>query len=224
MSTDVAFRVGQPSTPYSDGDRKEPRLGRLGDAVVSQFRGRYGEATSRGMVYHFSQLVAGDTLPIFSNTAQKYGLRNPAGSGVALELIRLEIGYLSAAQAPGNLVFCQAPVSSATIATGSGGITAATQTAGLCGAYGAKTTASKCTMLTTITSVAPTVILRTLGFSMETAVAAGTNNNLWQVVEFNGTDILYPDQILLLACTVAAGIGVDIINMIAMEVPIPPGS
>ncbi len=227
MPTPIVGLVGQPQQTLSDGDPCQPRFGRQGgDLLVSEFRGKYGQACSTGRVFHFSTLVAGVTLPIFSATAQTYGLRNPASSGVDLEFIRLEIGYLSGTQAPGDLVFCQAPNSSDVIATGSGGVTAATQAAGQTGFYGgARTGPSKCSTLTAITSVAPTVILRTLGLSTYTMPATNATQGItYTGYVFDGTDILAPGQIILLASTVAAGAGVNVINVIAMEVPHAPGS
>lgn len=224
--TDVRGLVGQPSAPYSDGQQFQFRQGRMGELIASEFRGKYAEANTRGMVYHFCTPVAGVTIPIFTNTAHTFGVRNPPGSGVVLELIRLEIGYLSAADVPGNLVWTTPPVNTGVTATGSGGITVATLASGQSGqlAGASLKPTSKCSLLSSITTVAPTVILRTLGFSAETAVAASTNAAFWQVVQFDGTDLLYPAADLLLGATVAAAIGVNVINLIAMEVPFTPGT
>src|SRR2546421_501835 len=73
---DVNFLTGPQA--YADGTKGMPRLGRQGEIIASEYRGKYGEANSRGQVYHFCTLVAGQTLPIFTNTAHTYGLRNPA--------------------------------------------------------------------------------------------------------------------------------------------------
>lgn len=225
MPTDVRYLVGAPSTPYSDGQPYQPRMGRLGDTIVSEFRGKYGEACQRGQIYHYGtgpvNQITGVTIPIYTATAQTFGLRNPPGSNVILELIRLEIGYLSGADVPGNLVFTVPPVNAGVTATGSGGVTAATLTAGQSGqlAGTAPAPVSKCKIMTAITSVAPTVVLRTLGFSTETALAASTNAAFWQVVQFDGTDMVYPGADLFLAASVAAAIGVCIINVVGMEVP-----
>lgn len=225
MATDVQYLCGAPSSPYTDGQKYQPRIGRFGDQIFSELRGKYAEINSRGRLYHFNTVVAGVTLPIFTNTAHVYGLRNPAGSGVVLELIRLELGYLSGTQAPGNLVFCQAPNPSDVIATGSGGVTAATSAAGLGGGYGGTAVASACRLLTAITAVAPTIILRTLGVSQYTMPATNaTQGETYTGYVFDGTDLLYPGQILLLATTVAAGAGVNVINTVAAEWPWAPGS
>ncbi len=126
MPTDIQGFVGAPSTPTSDNSPARFRMGRMNDLIVSSFRGKYGEANSRGQVYHFCTAVAGVTLPIFTNTAQTYGLRNPPGSGVVLELIRLELGYLSGTQAPGTVVLCVPPVNQGFTATLTGGTTVST--------------------------------------------------------------------------------------------------
>ncbi len=225
MPTDVRGLVGAPSTPYADGNPFQPRMGRLGDTIVSEFRGKFGEANSRGQLFHFCTLVAGVTLPIFTNTAQTYGLRNPAGSGVVLEIVRVELGYLSGTQAPGTLVWAQAPNPNDTIATLSGGVTVATQTAGTSGIYGGPSRASQCRMLTAITSIAPTVILRTLGMSAYTMPATNATLGLtYTGYVCEGTDLLYPGNIILLGCTVAAAAGVNVVNVIGLELPWTPGS
>ncbi len=221
MPFPVAFQVASTGTPsFVDGTTtQQPLVDRYGNQRISQFRGKYGEANSRGQVYHFCQLAAGDTLPIFTATAQKYAIVNPAGSNVVLELIRLDIGFISTVQAPGNIVLCQNTVPGSAIVSGSLQATAATRTFGQSGQYGGLAPQSKCQMLTTITAIAPTVILRTFGYSQETALGTSTNNNLLQSIPFDGTDLIYPNSIIYVACTVAAGIGVDIINMTAMEIP-----
>ena len=127
MPAPIAYQVASNGTnPFQDGQPQSPLVDRYGNSRVVEYRGKYGEANSRGALFHFQTLVAGQTIPIFTNTAQTYGLMNPAGSGVILELVRLEFGYLSTTQAPGGLVFAQAPVPNATIATLSGGVTVAT--------------------------------------------------------------------------------------------------
>ncbi len=225
MPTDVRGLVGAPSTPYSDGQAYQPRMGRLGDTIITQFRGKFSEANSRGQLFHFCSLVAGQTIALFTSTVQTYGLRNPSGSGVILELVRLELGYLSATQVPGNLVFMQAPVNNDLIATGSGGVTTATQAAGLSGQFGGPSRVSQCRTLTGITTVAPTVITRTLGLSAYTMPATNAFQGLtYTGYVFDGTDLLYPGQIMMLGATVAAAAGADVINMVALELPWVPGT
>ena len=40
----------------------------------------------------------------------------------------------------------------------------------------------------------------------------------------DGTDLLYPGADLLLAATVAAGAGVNVVNVIGLEIPFTPGT
>lgn len=221
MPAPMAYQVGSNgAAAFTDGAQQQPLVDRYGNTRMVEYRGKYGEPNSRGQLFHFCTLVAGVTLPIFTNTAHVYGLRNPTGSNVVLELVRLDFGYLSGTEAPGDVVMCQAPVPGDTIATGSGGVTAATQAGGQSGRYGGPGGTSLCKMLTAITTVAPTVILRTLGLSTSTMPATNATQGLyWSGYNFDGTDLIYPGQIMLFASTVAAGAGVNVINCTALELP-----
>lgn len=221
MATPIGLQVaGNGAAAYTDGTQQQLLSDRYGNARVVEYRGKYGEANSRGALFHYNTLVAGVTLPIFTNTAHTYGLMNPAGSNVVLEFVRLEFGYLSGTQAPGGIVFCQAPVPTANIATGSGGVTAATATLGTSGQVGGSGAVAKCSMLTAITAVAPTVIRYGLGLSTTTMPAtAAVQGITYTGYIFDGSILLYPNQILLLASTVAAGAGVNVINMMGLELP-----
>ncbi len=221
MPTAVAFQVAGNGTPaFIDGAQQQPLCDRYGNQRVVEYRGKYAEANSRGALFHYSTLVAGVTLPIFTNTAQTYGLMNPAGSNVVLELVSTEFTYLSGTQVPGGLVWVQAPSPTANIATGSGGITVATATLGTSGQTGGSGANAKCSTLTAITSVAPTVIRYALGLSAYTMPATNATQGLTLTrYDYDGKILIYPNQILLLGCTVAAAAGVNVVNTIALELP-----
>src|SRR5258707_247543 len=68
------------------------RISDDGSLTVNQ---RYAELAARGQVYAAS--AAAITLPVNAATlASKFGLYNPAGSGVMLELIECEAHYVVA--------------------------------------------------------------------------------------------------------------------------------
>ncbi len=227
MPTDIQYLTGAPTTPYPDGSRQQPRLGRYGDIVASEFHGKFAEANIRGQIFHFCTVVAGVTLPIFTDNSAtvQMGLRNPSSSGVVAELVRIEFGYLSTAEAPGNIVISQTPTGNDTIATGAN-ITVATQAAGLSGQYGGLGRQSACRLVTAATAnVPPTVIKRTLGLSTTTMLGSNaTQGMMWTGYVFDGTDLVYPGQIILVASTVAAGAGVQVVNIIVNEQPWTPGT
>ncbi len=225
MPTDVQGWVGGPSTPSADASPARFRMGRMNDLIVSEFRGKYGEAKSRGQLFHYCTLVAGQTIPLFSSTVQTVGFRNPPGSGVVLEFVRLELGYLSTNQVPGNLIWCQAAPNAGFTATGSGTLITSQangQSGQLAGA--SQQPKSKCLILTGITVTNAPTLVRTLGMSATTMIATNAVQGItWTGYTFDGTDLLYPGADIILGGTVAGVIGVDVINLVGLEIPLPPG-
>ena len=95
MQTQVA--VGAPSTnSINDGTNPVLLGGKAGEAIVSELRGKYFTANYRGKLFLSAGAAAGTTIPISSATAATTMLYNPIGSGVVLELIRVNVGILNA--------------------------------------------------------------------------------------------------------------------------------
>ncbi len=61
-------------------------------------------AAKQGKVYHAEGAVAGVVLPIYSNTAQVFGIWNLAGSGVNVVLCNLALTYVSTTGAAGGYI------------------------------------------------------------------------------------------------------------------------
>src|SRR3990167_10193429 len=92
--------VGQVRSPADEairtGDTVPIQLGQQGDIHATEIHGRWYEAAKRGNLFVASTLVAGVTVPAPATTlASKAGIRNPADSGVNVELIALGISSVT---------------------------------------------------------------------------------------------------------------------------------
>lgn len=88
--------VGEQSLSSSDTS-KIIRLGRSGEQVTSNLRGRYAQAAMDGRLFMAYTVIAGVALPVAAATLNsKFTLHNPASSNVNLELVRFTMGIDSA--------------------------------------------------------------------------------------------------------------------------------
>jgi hypothetical protein len=69
--------------------------GPAGDAWVSEVHGKFYSANRAGRVWIVSALIAGVTIPVNTATAAVFGIYNPAGSGINLELISFDLGTIT---------------------------------------------------------------------------------------------------------------------------------
>ena len=95
--------VGQVQNPAvvqnTDGSLSTLEMGRGGDVLASDVRGKYGSMAHRGGVYWAASTTAGIAVPInteVSGATNTFGLNNPAGSGVMAELIDVDLTFLGA--------------------------------------------------------------------------------------------------------------------------------
>lgn len=192
--------VSDPSrAANTDGTLVTLASGRHGDAIVSEWRGKYGNMAHRGVLYYASTVIAGVALPVNAATlASKFTLWNPAGSGKYLELVEFTMGIDSATEVVNGLALgIQAPVS-----TGGGSPTSLTAAANigatLLGQGG--TPVGKAYQAATLTNAAVLPVYP-LGLNFD-ATAAGRSGNF--VYSFDGKFILPPDTLVTFCSTVAA--------------------
>ncbi len=179
--------VGAPSViSFADGSVQKQLGGRQGDAIVSELHGKYYTQASRGNLFVGNQAAAGAVVPIYSNTTQQCGLLNPAGSGVNLVPVRLNIGYVSTTGAAGSFALGYITAGGGVIATGGKGVTAATTTTPVnCNLFGPP--AKGIFMSAAITTVAPGLLMQ-LGINQLVTTAADATNVFFEgKYDFDGT-------------------------------------
>src|ERR1019366_8064650 len=76
-----------------------------GAAWVQEISGKFYAMARAGRVFSASALVAGVTIPVNTATAMTFGIFNPAGSGINVELCRFAVGTVAA----GGGRLCQLP-------------------------------------------------------------------------------------------------------------------
>lgn len=109
MEVKVQGRVGLATA--NDGVEDNLRLDRTTAQVVSQGRGRYSEAGSRGLIFAGMTPVAGTTVvaannsPVAAAAATVLSLYNPMGSGIDLEVLKAWLNHISGTPAAGAWVY-----------------------------------------------------------------------------------------------------------------------
>jgi hypothetical protein len=166
---------------------------------------------ANGGVYVGSTTFAGVAIPAYNATAQVFGLWNPAGSGVNIVLVSLDLSIATAGtEALASLGLSYLANTGNAIATGAP-VSAFTQTASLPGLIGsgagqAAPSQGRFTLSATIT--APT-FYRSLGMTETIAAGASTvttGPNVFQLsYQFSGADGVAPGTYIGLGGSAAPG-------------------
>lgn len=93
-----------PFFNQNKGDEAKPVLSDEKGLLVQPSGGKWSHACKQGQIFTGNAAAAGVTLPIYSNTAQVFGIWNPPNSGVLAELISLRMTYVSGTGAAGGYV------------------------------------------------------------------------------------------------------------------------
>lgn len=89
--------VQAPSNTSSADGTNQPFLqGKAAEAVVAELHGKYYTANYRGRHFITQGAAAGVTIPISSSTAPTFAVFNPLGSGVVVELGKLNVSINNA--------------------------------------------------------------------------------------------------------------------------------
>lgn len=160
----------------------------------------------QGRVFHGNAAAAGLVLPIYSNTAQKFGLWNPLGNTKVAEIIRVSMTYVDTTGAAGG--FCLAHVKNAGAAVATGGnisaFTDGTQNVDTFNGRIGNTTGPTCRFTPSAATVTAPVIGRQLGINQLVLTAADATNPQWRAeIELNGELWLEPGNAIFLAGNIA---------------------
>lgn len=79
-------------------------MGRTGEQIVADARGRFHEAASRGTLFHASTAVAGVAPGTALSTTPPMALWNPINSGKLLSIQQVFLGYVSGTLGGGSMV------------------------------------------------------------------------------------------------------------------------
>ncbi len=173
--------------------------------LVRPSLGKYAQSAREGKLFTYNAPSSGLVLPIFSATAQLFGIWNPPGSGVLGVLARLRMTYLNTTGAAGG--FCLGILRDVAQLNGTAGpISAATliQTVER-GRLGSTQNGNKIKALSAITVTTALMAVATqLGLNQTVLTATDATNILSKdVVDFDGEVQLEPGNALFLCGNIA---------------------
>lgn len=99
----IQLQVSDPTTSNADSVIANLIGGRSNEALIAQLHGKWYTHTYRGNVFHGRTLAAGVNIPASGGTSQVFGIWNPYGSGVNVELVAAYYGWVSTTGTPGNI-------------------------------------------------------------------------------------------------------------------------
>lgn len=178
------------------------------------FRGKHFEDARAGRVYSQAATPLGLAIPIYTATAIAGGMPiwNPPGSGMDVELCRVDINYGSGTADYGSLGLMAGQLNSIATASGCSAFAATTPMNGYLGKQGGSRAMSSNTGTVTVTAgvATPPVAgvpgagwLRSLA-SMNLEAQTGTaHGNLIVTYDFDGTLVIPPGWLVYLAATKA---------------------
>lgn len=90
-----SYTQDTPGTSLVSGARRNPFVGKWGEAVIAPLFGEYVEAMARGLVFSVTTLPAGTAIPVNTTTAPTFILWNPLDSGKIIVPITYRAGFAS---------------------------------------------------------------------------------------------------------------------------------
>jgi hypothetical protein len=198
------MRLRLPFFNRQKGADAEPVLSDEQSLVVQPYGGRWYHAAKQGRVFTGNDAAAGQVLPIYSATAQKFGIWNPPGSGVNGVLVGLRGTYIDTTGAAGG--YCLGLLRNVPAVAGTASpISAFTETAPERGLLGNDTGGNKIKFGLAITvTTALMVIGRQLGIN-QTVLTATDATNLFSAFkeDFDGDLVLKPGNALFVCGNIA---------------------
>lgn len=187
----------------SRGGESKPALSDERGMLVQQSGAVHWHASKHRKVFTTSMAAAGAVLPIFSGTTQQFGLFNPLGSSVNVQLVELALTYVDTTGAAGGYVLALIKNAGAQAATG-GNLTSYTALSVWDGiSNGNAASGNKALGITAFGCTAP-VIYRHLGLNHQALTAADATQSVWQTkLRFDGDVGIAPGTVLVVAGNIA---------------------
>jgi len=195
------------------------RRGRLGDRIVSQLHGKYYESARRGRMYYGSTVATGIALIVPATTGNHPTLWNPASSGVDVSIVRVELGYISGANAPGPIEWALTTNAGDTVGTGLAIVTF-TQVASLPCRIGGDSNAKAKWAPAVNTYTAAPVFTRTASLNLFTGAAATAVAPFNFMREYDGDLVMAPGNALSLCTQTATTTALFQVTVVWEEIPV----
>lgn len=209
----IQGQVSDPTVSNSDSSIGNIVTGKSLEVLIAQLHGKWYTHTYRGNIFHGKTAAAGVNIPATAGTAQVFGIWNPSGSGVNVELIAAYYGWVSTTGTPANLGYdINSPANPLTVTA----ITLGTPANALMSAGKASKVYFTPSAATTVAST----LLGTNGMSQITTTGATTTVAPFTLSEvFEGTLIITPGTAIWCSGTVAPATKFDI-RWVWAEIPV----
>ncbi len=193
------------SIPYASSQKGGPSAPLLSDEralLIQPYGGKWYHAAKQGRMFTGNSAAAGAALPIFSNTAQVFGLWNPSGSGVNGIITGLRGAYVSGTAAAGG--YCLGFSRNAGAGLATGGISAFTEGTPERALLGSAIGGNRIRFCPLTATVIAPVIARQLGINQTVPPATDATNLFVAFKEdFDGDLVLTPNTALWVCGNIA---------------------
>lgn len=181
----------------SDSVVSKARMAKEGAQIVTELHGKYYEQASRGRAFYGSSASGGIAILVPATGGGHPTLWNPSDSGVNVNMIKLELSYVSGAHAPGAFEWALTQNTGNAAATAAPIATATLVDAVPCMIGSGFKSKAKWSPTTNTFTAAPT-FTRAVGFGLHTALAATAINADVFVANYDGDLGLAPGNALSL--------------------------
>ena len=188
MQIELPFKnstKGTPAAPVITDERAQ---------TVQQTNGQWYQAAREGRLFIGNDAAAGQVLPIYSATAAKFVLWNPAGSGVNLNLVRFAANYVDTTGAATG--FTIGIMKNAGSALATGGVSVFTDAVPERAPYGGQTGGNKVRFALTATIIAPTILYQMGENQLVLTATDATTAHFVFRHDFNGEMVIAPNNLI----------------------------
>jgi hypothetical protein len=182
----------------NDGGVVNQRGDNFGSTVVQQFNGKYAELARRGQLFNFST-AAGAAILLPATTGNTPSIWNPAGSGKVLYICKVAVSFLAGTTTVSSLIWAVLRNAGSAIGTAAPVVTF-TDVAATTAAIGAVGTSNMRWAPAVSTYTVAPVFLAATGINLGAAAPTAGGGNY--DVDVDGAIVLYPGNVLQLACAV----------------------
>ena len=205
--------------PKNTGGTAEPQASKDNAQLVANLHGSHYDAASRGRAFFASSASGGIALIAPATGGGHPTLWNPAGSRVNLNIIRLEMGYVSGNNAPGAVEWASNANAGVSHATG-GTIPTATKVNPEPCLIGTLADSKAIWSPTTNTFTVAPAFLRSAGIGLFTGVAATATVPFSLRADYDGDFVVAPDVSISLCFQTTTTTALFQITVTWEEVPI----
>ena len=186
--------------------------------LVDGLHGRHFHAANNGRLFLANSATGGIALIVAATTGGHPTLFNPKGSGRTLSIRRLNLGYVSGANAPGSLAWNIVENAGADIGPAGAAILTATRVAVVSAKAGGAVDSKAYWSPTTNTFTAAPVYYRPVGLSLFTGVAATAVAPFSLFEDYDGDLLITPGTALCLVTVQATTTSLLRVGLIVEEV------